>query len=209
MSDEQTAQEQLTPIEFSTEAQQYLAELLQKKKPEQVHVRVFIADAGTPKAETCIAYCPAGSEQEDDEPMQMQGFMVYVEQRSLPFLSEAKVDYAADTLGGQLTIKAPNARIPRVSDDSPLEDRVNYLLWNEINPMLASHGGQVSLVEIAEEEGAHVAVLQFGGGCQGCGMVDMTLKDGIEATMKEKIPQIAAVRDVTDHSMRENAWFKG
>ena len=116
------------------------------------------------------------------------------------------MEYAADALGGQLTIRAPNARLPRLAEDSTLEERVNYLLWNEINPMLASHGGQVSLVEIADDQ---VAVLQFGGGCQGCGMVDMTLKEGIEKTLCEKIPEITAVADVTDHSVRENAWFKG
>ncbi|MBT7886727.1 MAG: Fe-S biogenesis protein NfuA, partial [Gammaproteobacteria bacterium] len=69
---------------------------------------------------------------------------------------------------------------------------------------LASHGGMVSLIEIVED---NVAVLQFGGGCQGCGMVDVTLKDGVEKTLLETLPQLTAVRDVTDHSVTENAYF--
>jgi Fe/S biogenesis protein NfuA len=62
----------------------------------------------------------------------------------------------------------------------------------------------VSLIEIVED---NVAVLQFGGGCQGCGMVDVTLKDGVEKTLLETLPQLTAVRDVTDHSVTENAYF--
>ena len=107
-------------------------------------------------------------------------------------------------MGGQLTIKAPNAKVPNVSEDSPLEDRINYLLHSQVNPSLASHGGMVSLVEVVEES---IAVLQFGGGCQGCGMVDMTLKDGVEKTLLEQLPELTAVRDVTDHSITENAYF--
>jgi Fe/S biogenesis protein NfuA len=91
-----------------------------------------------------------------------------------------------------------------ISDDSPIEDRVNYLLYNEVNPGLAAHGGNVSLEEIFEE---NVAVLRFGGGCQGCGMVDVTLKNGVEKTLLEQIPQLKEVRDVTDHTVKENAYY--
>ena len=82
-------------------------------------------------------------------------------------------------MGGQLTIKAPNAKMPRVDENSPLEDRINYVLYNEVNPALAAHGGEVSLVEVTEDD---FAVLRFGGGCQGCSAVDITLKDGVERT---------------------------
>ncbi|MDO2266543.1 NifU family protein, partial [Escherichia coli] len=78
---------------------------------------------------------------------------------------------------------------------------INYYLQTEINPGLASHGGQVSLVDVVED---NIAVLRFGGGCQGCGMVDMTLKDGVEKTLIERIPELKGVRDVTDHSNKEN-----
>ena len=90
-------------------------------------------------------------------------------------------------------------------DDSPIEDRNNYILHSQVNPGLAAHGGMVSLVEVVEES---VAVLQFGGGCQGCGMVDMTLKDGVEKALLEQLPQLSAVRDVTDHTVTENAYYK-
>jgi Fe/S biogenesis protein NfuA len=107
-------------------------------------------------------------------------------------------------MGGQLTIKAPNAKMPRVDADSPIEDRINYLLYNEVNPSLAAHGGDVSLVEVTDD---NVAILRFGGGCQGCSAVSITLKDGVEKTLTEQIPELAGVRDMTDHTDRSNAYY--
>ena len=79
------------------------------------------------------------------------------------------------------------------------------VIYNEINPMLESHGGDVSLVKFTE---AGEVILQFGGGCQGCGMVDVTLKDGIEKTLLEQIPELKSVKDSTDHSIDDNAYYK-
>jgi len=192
-------------ISITESAQEYLAELLKKQNCDDIGVRVFILDPGTPKAETCISFCRPGEQQEDDESKPYNAFTAWMEKRSIPFLEGAIVDYAKDEMGGQLTIKAPNSRLPQVREDSPLEDRINYILYNEINPSLASHGGVVSLEEIYEDS---IAVLKFGGGCQGCGMVDVTLKEGVEKTLLGQIPQLTGVRDSTDHSNRENAYFK-
>ncbi|OFE11847.1 Fe/S biogenesis protein NfuA [Pseudohongiella acticola] len=192
-------------VTITEPAQEYLAELLKKQDCEGIGIRVFILDPGTPKAETCISFCRPGEEKEEDEQKAYEHFDAWVEKRSIPFLEDAVVDYAKDSMGGQLTIKAPNSRLPKIRDDSPLEDRINYVLYNEINPSLASHGGVVSLEEIVDDS---IAVLKFGGGCQGCGMVDVTLKEGVEKTLVENVPGLTGVRDVTDHSNRENAYFQ-
>ena len=191
-------------VEITESAQQYLIELLSKQEDKDIGIRIFIADPGTPMAETCIAYCRPGEEQEDDDRVEYAGFTAWIDDRSQPFLVDALVDYAEDRMGGQLTIKAPNSKAPQVSDDSPIEDRINYVLHSQINPGLAGHGGMVNLIEVVDEE---IAVLQFGGGCQGCGMVDATLKDGVERTLLEQLPQLKGVRDVTDHSITENAYY--
>jgi Fe/S biogenesis protein NfuA len=190
-------------VTITESAQTYLAELLSKQE-DALGVRVFINQPGTPRAETCIAYCREGDIHEDDERVDYPSFSAWFEGRSLPFLEDALVDYSKDRMGGQLTIKAPNSKMPRVTDDSPLEDRINYLLYNEVNPALAAHGGEVSLVEITDD---HYAILRFGGGCQGCGMVDATLKGGVEKTLLEHLPQLAGVRDITDHTDRSNAYY--
>ncbi|GGE38597.1 Fe/S biogenesis protein NfuA [Halopseudomonas oceani] len=190
-------------ITFTKAAEAYLADLLSKQDSEGVGIRVFITQPGTPYAETCIAYCKPGEEKPEDRLMALESFRVFIDAVSEPFLEEALVDFATDRMGGQLTIKAPNAKVPMVNDDSPLNDRINYLLQTEINPGLASHGGDVKLVDVVE---GGIAILQFGGGCQGCGMVDVTLKEGIEKTLVARIPEINGVRDVTDHSVTENAY---
>jgi Fe/S biogenesis protein NfuA len=190
-------------VTITESAQEYLAELLAKQE-DALGVRVFINQPGTPRAETCIAYCRDGDVQDEDEKVEFDKFTAWFEARSVPFLDDALVDYAKDRMGGQLTIKAPNAKLPRVGDDSPIEDRINYVLYNEVNPALAAHGGEVSLIEVTDD---NYAVLQFGGGCQGCGMVDATLKGGVEKTLLEQLPQLAGVRDITDHSDRSNAYY--
>ncbi|QQD19906.1 Fe-S biogenesis protein NfuA [Spongiibacter nanhainus] len=191
-------------LTITESAQDYLAELL-SKQDDVIGVRVFITQPGTPKAETCIAYCREGDANDNDVVVDYKQFKAYYEGRSVPFLDEAYIDYSTDRMGGQLTIKAPNARLPKVSADSPVEDRINYVLYNEINPSLAAHGGEVSLLEVTEDQ---YAVLKFGGGCQGCGMVDVTLKEGVEKTLLEQVPELAGVKDTTDHSNTENAYFK-
>lgn len=191
-------------IHLTKAAEEYLAELLVKQDTPGIGIRVFITQPGTPYAETCIAYCKPGEEKPEDRIIELDTLKVWIDAVSEPFLEDAVVDFATDRMGGQLTIKAPNAKVPMVNDDSPLNERINYLLQTEINPGLASHGGEVKLIDVVEDG---VAVLQFGGGCQGCGMVDVTLKEGIEKTMIARIPEITGVRDVTDHTVKENAFY--
>ncbi|WP_439107567.1 Fe-S biogenesis protein NfuA [Congregibacter sp.] len=190
-------------LTITESAQEYLAELL-GKQDDALGVRVFINQPGTARAETCIAYCREGDVLEDDVKHPFEKITAWFDGRSVPFLEDALVDYSTDRMGGQLTIKAPNAKMPQVSDDSPIEDRINYVLYNEVNPSLAAHGGEVSLVEVTDDA---FAVLRFGGGCQGCSAVDMTLKDGVEKTLLEQLPQLKGVRDMTDHSDRSNAFY--
>ena len=190
-------------VNITESAQDYLAGLLEKQNCEGIGIRMFVSDPGTPKAETCIAYSRPGEHNEDDIIVEYSKFNGYYEQRSIPFLDDAVVDFSEDKFGGQLTIRAPNSRLPNINDDSPIEDKVNYLLYNEINPGLASHGGVVSLSEM--DEG--FAVLEFGGGCQGCSAVDLTLREGVEKTLMSKIPELNGVRDATDHTDTSNAYM--
>lgn len=192
-------------IDITESAQDYLAELLEKQNVEGIAVRIFITQPGTPYAETCLAYCRPGEEEPTDMKLELEKINVFLDKNSLVFLEEAVVDFNADRMGGQLTIKAPNAKMPKVNADSPLEDRINYTLYSEINPGLAAHGGEIKLVELTEDR---VAVLAFGGGCQGCAAVDLTLKDGVEKTLMERIPELAGIRDVTDHTDTTNAYYR-
>lgn len=196
-------------INITEAARGYLAELLARQDSPGIGVRVFVENPGTPRAECCMAYCGAGEQQADDVRIDYDEFPAYLDARSVPYLEDAVIDYNKDRFGGQLTFKAPKSKVPQISDDASMEERINHVLYSEINPGLAAHNGNVSLIEIYDDEEVGLtAVLKFGGGCQGCSAVDMTLKQGVEATLKERIPELQRVTDSTDHSVRENAYFK-
>lgn len=191
-------------LNITDSARDYLIGLLAKQNTPGMSVRVFITQPGTPYAETCLAYCRPEEVNENDEVMDLEDLRVYLDRQSILYMEDAKIDFAKDKMGGQLTIKAPNAKMPQVTEESPLDEQITYILYNEINPGLASHGGEVKLVEVTEDM---LAILEFGGGCQGCSAVDVTLKEGIEKTLLGKLPQLAGVRDVTDHTQGDNAYM--
>ena len=191
-------------VVVSESAITYLKDLLSSQE-EPTNIKIFVSDPGTMNAETCIVYCKVGEEEDDDILMDINEISIYLESESLPFLEDCKVDYHPDKFGGQLTIRAPNAKIPSLKENSSIEEKINYFLYSEINPSLASHGGEVSLVEVID---SNKAVLRFGGGCQGCGMVDLTLKNGVEKTLKDNIPEITEIIDSTDHTFKDNAFYK-
>ncbi len=190
-------------VDISEAAQDYLVQLL-SKEDSGCGIRIFVAEPGTPNAETCLAYCRPGEQRDGDTPFHYDKFTVWYDERSLPFLEEAVVDFREDRMGGQITVRAPNARVPKVGEDASIEDRINYVLYNEINPGLAAHGGMVTLMEVLEGD---TAVLMFGGGCQGCAAVDITLKQGVESTLLSQIPDLKAIKDATDHTFKENAYY--
>ena len=192
-------------MNITPSAQEYLADLLSNQEEDTSGIKIFVSEPGTPRAETCIAYAKDDEDFSDYRIIEEFKFTLYLEEKSIDFLKDAEVDYSPDKFGGTLTIKAPNAKLPQISENASIEDKINYVLYSEINPGLASHGGEVSLIEVVNEE---TAVLQFGGGCQGCGMVDLTLKDGVEKTLLEQVEGLKNVKDVTDHSYRENAYYK-
>lgn len=192
-------------VDIKPTAQEYLIGLLAKQEAPGIAVRIFVERPGTPHAECCMAYCLPGEEVEGDVRYEYPGFAAYIEGKSAPYLIDAVIDYKKDAMGGQLTFRAPRSKVPDLGADATLEEKINYYLYSEINPGLSAHGGNVSLIELSEDK---IATLEFGGGCQGCSAVDLTLKDGVEKTLMERIPQLRGVRDKTDHTVRENAYFK-
>ena len=192
-------------LTITESAEKYLNDLLGSQEKDTVGIKIFVSEPGTPRAETCIAYAKEDESFDDYLLIEELSFSLLLEKSSLDFIKDAVVDYSPDKFGGTLTIKAPNAKLPQLNENATIEEKINYVLYSEVNPSLASHGGEVSLVEVVDKE---TAVLQFGGGCQGCGMVDLTLKDGVEKTLLEQVDGLKGVMDVTDHSYRENAYYK-
>jgi Fe/S biogenesis protein NfuA len=192
-------------IEISPTAQTYFVDLLSRQEIEGNGLRMQVINPGTPSAGCELQFCPEGEQANDDRSVPFEGFTLYVPTDSESWLSDAEIDFEESATGGQLTIKAPNIKGHAPDNSSPLIEQVAWLIETEINPSLASHGGRVAVQAVTDEG---LVVLQFGGGCQGCGMADVTLKEGIEKTLKERLPEVTAIVDATDHSTGENPYYK-
>lgn len=191
-------------VSISETAQAHFAKLL-ANQAEGTQIRVFVVNPGTPNAECGVSYCPPDAIEDKDITIEFDAFNAVVDQDSAPFLDEATIDFVTDQMGSQLTLKAPNAKMRKVSDDADLISRVEYMIVSQVNPQLASHGGKVTLTAITDEG---VALLQFGGGCNGCSMVDVTLKEGIEKQLLEQFPdELTGVKDATEHEAGEHSYY--
>ncbi|STW47199.1 NfuA Fe-S protein maturation [Klebsiella pneumoniae] len=89
---------------------------------------------------------PPDAVEDTDTALKFEQLTAYVDELSAPYLEDAEIDFVTDQLGSQLTLKAPNAKMRKVSDDAPLMERVEYLLQSQINRSWAGHGGRVSLM---------------------------------------------------------------
>ena len=108
------------------------------------------------------------------------------------------------TLGASVPAVAPReATAGAPLDDDVLYERVSQLFDTQVNPMVARHGGMVELIDVQDG----VVMLRMGGGCQGCGMADVTLRQGIEAMLRQHVPEVSGIVDITDHSAGSNPYF--
>ncbi len=190
---------------LSDTAHEHFRKLIEQQEIDGLGIRLRAVHAGTLKGDCQLEFCEPSDLVGDEWEVECRGFSIYVEAESVPFLDNAEVDYGLNATGGTLTIRAPGLRGSPPSGDASVVERVRHVIETEVNPRLASHGGRVSLSEVTADG---VAVLQFGGGCHGCGMVDVTLRDGIESTLCERVPEITGVRDATDHATGDKPYMR-
>jgi len=192
-------------IQISETAQNHFRRLLETQGGDAVGIRLSAIHPGTPRADARLEFAEHGDLLGDEWEVQCEGFVLYVDAPSARFLDGAEIDISTLPTGSQLHIRAPKIKGETPKGDASLVERVQWLLDSEINPQLVSHKGQVSLDSIDADNAVY---LRFGGGCHGCGMADVTLKQGIEKTLRARIPEISAVRDATDHSTGANPYIK-
>ena len=192
-------------IEITQSAQEYFAKIVAQQEMDDLGLFLSVLNPGTPLAACDLKFHVSGQSGEKELEFDYEGFKLYVPASNEEWLEEAKIDFEESATGGQLTINAPGIKGTRPDESADLEEKVAWVLEAEINPGLASHGGVVRLEEITDK---NEVVLRFGGGCHGCGMVNVTLQDGIEKTLKEYFPEITAVVDATDHATGDNPYYK-
>jgi Fe/S biogenesis protein NfuA len=192
-------------IDISERAQQHFLRLLTQQGIEGLSIRVRVTAPGTPAANCELEFCEPADLLGSEVTLECTGFRLYVDHDSVPWLEGATMDFEPTTTGGLLNVRAPRIKGEVPGADAGLVARVRYVLEAEVNPKLAAHSGNCKLVAV---EADATVVLQFGGGCHGCGMVDVTLKQGVEKTLRERIPEITTVRDATDHSDGKKPYYK-
>ena len=183
-------------------AREKIVELI-GKSPNPVKGLRIGANAVSPlKVDFRMAFIGEGQESDADDVVAFEGFDVYVDPDSKTYVDEATVDYVEGLMGSGFKIERPRSLPDGV--DGTLVERVQQILDEKVNPGVAGHGGRVSLIDLKD----NTVYLQLEGGCQGCGMADVTLKQGIEVMIKEAIPEIEEVFDVTDHANGKNPYYK-
>lgn len=192
-------------IAIGPEAQQYFRKLLREQGAPDWAVRIRVREPGSLSADCEMTFCESHEIRSDDQVMKYPGWQLVIDSNSLPWLEGANVDFVVSKTGGEINIRAPRLRGEMSAEQASLVDRVQKIIAEEINPQLASHRGRVSLFEVTAE--GDVA-LTFGGGCQGCGMVNVTLKQGVERTLRARIPEIGVIRDATDHKHGKNPFYR-
>ena len=148
----------------------------------------------------------------DDKRLEFGSLTVIIASKDLDKFNNAKLELSDDPAAPGLTMDNPNTPSPEIfgnPDEMPeltgeLAEKVQTVLESQINPAIASHGGVAQLVGV---EGQDV-YLKLGGGCQGCGMAQVTLTQGIETSLRDAIPEIGNIIDATDHASGDNPYFE-
>jgi Fe/S biogenesis protein NfuA len=183
-------------IQISESAQAHFRRLIERESLPGLGVKLSAMHPGTPKADVRLEFAEPGDLAGDEWAIDCEGFTLWLDAASVKYLDGAEIDFEARATGGQLQIRAPKIKGETPGVTASLVERVQWVVEHEINPQLAQHRGHVSVQEVTADG---VVLLRFGGGCHGCGMADVTLKQGIEKTLLEKVPGVTAVRDATDH----------
>jgi Fe/S biogenesis protein NfuA len=186
-------------ITVTDSARTQIETLLKEQGREGLALRAAIAGRGPGGFQYRLGFVGPEERRDDDQVVKAGAFEIFVDPASAPNLEGATIEWVDGPQGSGFRIDNPN---PLWRD--PLALAVQRVLDDDINPAVGQHGGWVSLLDVKEG----VAYIQLGGGCQGCGMVDVTLKQGIEVRIRETVPEIREIVDTTDHAGGTNPYYQ-
>ena len=178
-----------------------------EEAPESLGLRIEIVGSKGVEYAYDLAFEPLADAAPEDSVVIVEELPVIVPADSVENLRGATLDLPANAAQGGLVIRNPNRPDPLAGVEldlsGDLADKVRQLLDQAVNPMLASHGGYAELVGVEETK----VFLKMGGGCQGCAVSAMTLREGIEKQIRAAIPEVTDIVDVTDHDAGENPYY--
>ncbi len=198
-------------VNFTEEAKNQILAALDEQKDQKLLLRLEARNTGMSDFAYSMRLVGEEDKQVEDVVFDAGGFDVLVDPESAQNLNGASVDFENGALQSGFRFDNPNkpeqpgfGEGERKDLDGPVVEKVRRLLDTEINPAVAAHGGMIRLIDVRDNK----VFVAFGGGCHGCGMVDVTLKHGVEARIREAIPEIQEVVDVTDHGRGENPYYR-
>lgn len=196
-----SASEQDVRIEITPKAHHMITSIMEQEGRASDGLRVTAHRGGPTGVVYGLAFVSSDEESDDDTILEVEGIRIVVDPVSATLLGGAKIDYVEGQWESGFKIDGPKPEDPKL--EGPLAEAVQKVIEERINPAIAAHGGWVTLIDIQES----TAYVRLGGGCQGCGMVDVTLKQGIEVMIKEHVPEIEQVLDTTDHASGTNPYY--
>lgn len=188
-------------LTITDKAKQRVLEAIKAEEKPDMGLRVSIDGRSPAGLQYGLALITQDEVQEGDVLVETGGVKIYLDAEAAPRLENASLNFV-ETLS-ESGFKVENAD-ESVRWDDPVSQKVQKVLDERINPGVAGHGGWVELLGRKED----TVYLKLGGGCQGCGMVDVTLKQGIEVMLKEDVPEILHVVDQTDHAGGNNPYYQ-
>ena len=195
-------------VEITPAALEQIIALRDQESIPDLHLGLRIAGVGANGFIYETAFLRGSDVANEDHVEQHGELPVAIPAESLDNLRGSVLDLAGDPESPGLVLRNPNPATPPITEgeielEGSIEERVQQLIELYINPAIAAHGGFVTLSGIEGDR----ALVELGGGCQGCGLAAMTLRQGIESSIKHHIPEILEVVDVTDHAAGENPFF--
>ncbi|MDA2934357.1 iron-sulfur cluster assembly accessory protein [Acidobacteria bacterium AH-259-D05] len=188
--------------------EQILATLEQQK--EKIALRVEATTNGTSEFSYGMRLISREEMTEEDVVIKQDALQIVVDPKSAEYLKGATIDYEDKLVRSGFKFQNPNKpEIPKLGEGprpdltGPVAERIQRLVDTELNPAVASHGGVIHFHGVRDNK----VYLSFGGGCHGCGMVDVTLKQGVEQRIRDVIPEVEEIIDTTDHSTGENPFY--
>jgi Fe/S biogenesis protein NfuA len=177
-------------------------------EPEGLGLRIEVTGVRGSDFTYDLAFEPLAECEPDDVIQDHGGLPVVVPAGSVDDLIGATLDLPSNADQGGLVLRNPNRpEVPALGDPIELtgttEDKIRQLLDQQVNPAIAAHGGFASLIRVEDT----TAFIAMGGGCQGCAMSALTLREGIQSAILGSIPEITAVEDTTDHASGENPFY--
>jgi len=185
-------------LTFSELARDKLAEFAANSDEENLALKISITGRSGNGFQYDLQLIPPKEKEDSDHVFDIDDWTVFISENSVPYMDGVTLEFKETLMGGGFHFENPN---PLWIDD--VAQRVQVVIDEKVNPAIASHGGKISLVDVCDG----VVVVSFGGGCQGCSAVDVTLKHGVEKMICETIPEITSISDVTDHAAGTNPFY--